>query len=479
MNSEALSLIAGRWESADEFREVTDPADGTVVGQVAWAGVAEAQRAADAAADAFESWSATTPRYRADVLRDAADLLAERSDELSETLAREAGKRLPEAQGELAFSGEYLRWFAEEARRGGGAIMDGEREGRRHLTLQRPAGVALSLTPWNFPVSIQARKLAPMLAAGCTVVARVSEQAPLAATGFVQALHDAGVPAGVLNLVHGPARAVTSALIAHPAVRVASFTGSTAVGRSVMAQASEGIVRPLLELGGNAPFLVFPDADLDAVLEGAVIARLRNSGQSCVGANRFLVHEEIAAEFTERLAQRFDALSLGHGLGVSRDGSEIPDMGPVISAARAAEITGFVEDAIDRGGRRVTEREDVPAEGSFVRPTLIADAPTDARIFGEEIFGPVAGVWSFRTDDEAIALANDTPMGLAAYAWTRDSARSWSLAERLDVGILGINDAVPSVAFAPMGGTKLSGIGREGSSVGMEEFQETRYVAWS
>ncbi|MFS0894944.1 NAD-dependent succinate-semialdehyde dehydrogenase [Microbacterium sp. 179-I 3D3 NHS] len=479
MHSEALSLIAGRREATDVFRDVIDPADGTTVGRVAWADAAAAGRAADAAAAAFESWSATTPRYRADLLREAADLLAERSADLAETLAREAGKRLPEAEGELAFSGEYLRWFAEEARRGGGSTMEGERSGRRHLTVHRPAGVALSLTPWNFPVSIQARKLAAMLAAGCTVVARVSEQAPLAATGLIEVLHDVGVPAGVLNLVHGPGREVTSALIAHPATRVVSFTGSTEVGRSVMAQASEGIVRPLLELGGNAPFLVFSDADLDAALDGAVIARLRNTGQSCVGANRFLVHEDVAEEFTERLARSFDALELGHGLGPDRDGAGIPDLGPVISGARAAEIGAFVTDALERGGRRVTERDDVPAEGSFVRPALIADAPTDARIFREEIFGPVAGVWSFRSDDEAVAMANDTPMGLAAYAWTRDAGRVWSLTDRIDAGILGVNDAVPSVAFAPMGGSKLSGIGREGSSVGMEEFQETRYIAWS
>jgi succinate-semialdehyde dehydrogenase/glutarate-semialdehyde dehydrogenase len=478
MTRHADALIDGVWESGDGSRDVVDPGDRSLVGTVAWSDASSARRAADAAARAFDAWSGTTPRERADVLRDAAALLVERADRMADTLAREAGKRLPEAQGEIGFSGEYLRWFAEEARRGRGTVLEGERSGRRHLTLRRPAGVALSLTPWNFPVSIQARKLAPMLAAGCTVVARVSEQAPLAATELVKVFVDAGVPAGVLNLVHGPARDVTAELLRHPAVRVVSFTGSTDVGRSIMSLASRGIVRPLLELGGNAPFLVFEDADLDAAVEGAVLARLRNTGQSCVGANRFLVQRGVAEEFTARLAARFDALSVGHGAGLGADGS-VPDVGPVITDARADAIREIVDDAVARGGRVVTRSTEVPDTGSFVRPTLLTGLGYDARAWTEEIFGPVAGVWSFDDDDEAIRLANDTDMGLAAYAWTRNADRSWRLAEGIDAGIIGINDAVPSVAFEPMGGTKQSGLGREGASVGMEEFQETHYVAWS
>ena len=476
MGLHAHSLIDGIWEAGEERRDVLDPGDRSVVGTVSWTDAASARRAADAAAAAFDDWSATTARSRADLLRDAAALLEERQEAIAATLAREAGKRLPEAQGEVAFSVEYLRWFAEEARRGHGAIMAGEREGRRHLTVRRPAGVALSLTPWNFPVSIQARKLAPMLAAGCTVVARVSEQAPLAATELVSVLVDAGVPAGVLNLVHGPARDLSAELLAHPAVRVVSFTGSTGVGRSIMSQASRGVVRPLLELGGNAPFIVFEDADLDAAIEGALIGRLRNTGQSCVGANRFLVQRGVADEFTERLAARFDALSIGHGLG--RNG-EFPDVGPVINDGRASEIRSIVEDAVGRGGSVVTSVTDVPRDGSFVRPALITGLNHDARAWREEVFGPVAGIWTFDDEAESIRLANDTELGLAAYAWTSDGGRAWRLAERLDAGIIGINDAVPSVAFAPMGGTKQSGLGREGAAVGLEEFQETHYVAWS
>ncbi|HKU11101.1 MAG TPA: NAD-dependent succinate-semialdehyde dehydrogenase [Sinomonas sp.] len=472
----AQNLIAGHWEPSGTTRRVLDPGLGTSVGEVSWSGGAEAARAADSAAKAFGDWGRTTPRRRADVLRDAADLLADRKKGIARTLAREAGKLLPEAEAEINFSVEYLRWFSEESRRVNGSVLAPEAPGRRHLAVRRPAGVALSLTPWNFPVSIQARKLAPMLAAGCTVVARVSEKAPLAATELFRALVDAGVPDGVVNLVHGPAREITAELLDHPAVRIMSFTGSTGVGSALMARGAARIVKPLLELGGNAPFIVFDDADLDAAVEGAVVAKLRNTGQSCVAANRFLVHESIAEEFGARLASRFDSLTVGHG--VPETGNELPGLGPVIDAERARSVRALVEDAVERGGKPLTSTRAVPGEGSYVAPVLVADLPADAPLLTTEVFGPAAGIVRFRTEEEALTLANSTEMGLAAYVWTSSPARAWTFGEELEAGIIGINDAVPSVAFAPMGGVKQSGLGREGASEGIEEFLDTRYVAW-
>lgn len=472
----ARHLINGTWHTSGTAKDVIDPGNGTTVGEVAWGTADDATKAAGAAAEAFNSWSGSTVRHRADLLRNAADLLAERRDELAHTLALEAGKRLPEAQGEVDFSVEYFRWFAEEARRATGTVSPPELRGRRHLSLRKPIGVALSLTPWNFPVSIQARKLAAMLAAGCTVVGRVSEKAPLAATGLFEVLHDAGFPAGVVNVVHGPSRDITAALMSHPAVRAVSFTGSTGVGRQIMASASERVLRPLLELGGNAPFIVFEDADLDAAVDGAVLGRLRNTGQSCVAANRFLVQEGIAEEFAQKLAARFDAMSIGHG--VPDGGAPVPELGPVIDAERVAAVQSLVDDALSRGARQVTQRTDVPAKGSFLAPTLLTDVPDDARLVTEEVFGPAAGVVTFSSEEDAIRKANATEMGLAAYVWTSSAKRGWDIPERLEAGIVGVNDPLPSVAFAPMGGAKQSGLGREGSSLGLEEFEEVQYVAW-
>ena len=471
--SDPTTLVGGTWGDPDERREVANPVDGSVVGSVGYGGAAEARAAADAAGAAFAEWADTPARGRADVLLRAGALLAERADAIAELLAREAGKRLPEAAGEVGLSAEYLRWFAEEARRPAGQLHPHEQPGRRHLSIRRPAGVVASLTPWNFPVSIQARKLAPALAAGCTVVARPSEKAPLAAVELVRCLQDAGLPDGVLNLVHGPAAEVTDALLAHPAVRVVSFTGSTGVGRRVMAAASERVVRPLLELGGDAPFIVFEDADLDAAVEGALVAKLRNSGQSCIGANRFLVHEHVHDVFVERLAERVDGMTVGDGLA-----DPLPDLGPLIDADRVASVTSMVDEAMAAGARRVTRDFDLPAEGSYAAPALLVDVPDDARLAREEIFGPAAGVFPFSDEDEALARANGTEMGLAAYLYTRDVDRVWRVGEHLETGIVGVNTGLPTVVFAPMGGIKQSGLGREGSSLGLEDFEEVRYLAF-
>jgi succinate-semialdehyde dehydrogenase/glutarate-semialdehyde dehydrogenase len=465
------TLIDGQWLDVPEHKEVFNPVDGSLVGQVGYAGSEHAVAAADAAAAALPGWAETPARRRADLLSAAADLIAAQADAIGTLLATEAGKRKPEAVAELVFSAEYFRWFAEETRRPRGSVLPHEADDRRHLTIRRPAGVVASLTPWNFPCSIQARKLAPALAAGCTVVARVSEQAPLAVTEMVRCLTDAGLPAGTINLVHGPAAEVTNAYLDHPAVRVVSFTGSTAVGRQVMARASSRVVRPLLELGGNAPFIVFDDADLDAAVAGAVLAKFRNTGQSCIGANRFYVQSAVHDEFVTRFAAAVDAMTIGSGLD-----SPVPDLAACIDQQRVHAVNKLVDDAIGAGAHKVTREFDLPA-GAFCAPALLVDVPEGNPLGVEEVFGPAAAIFRFDEEDEVLARANATEMGLAGYFYTRDQTRVWRVAESLDVGITGINNPLPSVAFAPMGGTKQSGLGREGGSLGMEEFEETRYLS--
>lgn len=467
------TLIDGVWSALEQRREVTSPGTGEVVGSVCWGAADDARRAADAAARAFGSWAELPARARADILLRAADLLTERRDEIARILAAEAGKRLPEAVGELTFSAEYIRWFAEEARRPQGSVYAQEDAGRRHLSTHSAAGVVVSLTSWNFPCSLQARKLAPALAAGCPVVVRVSERAPLAVTEMIRAFTDAGIPAGVLGLVHGPSREITDALLEHPSVRVVTFTGSTSVGRAIMAKAAERVVRPMLELGGDAGFIVFDDADVDQAVDAAVLAKTRNTGQSCVAANRFIVQSGIHDEFVTKLAARLDAMTIGDGLA-----EPTPDLGPMIDAKGVTAVNEIVADAVARGAREATSARDVPTGGNFVRPMLFTHVPDDALLAREEVFGPVAGVFAFDTEDEAIARANGTEMGLAAYVFTKDASRCWRVAERLQAGIVGINDPLPSVAFAPMGGVKQSGLGREGATIGLEEFTEPKYLAW-
>ena len=472
MTTIASHLVDGTWEDGDSTVDVTNPVDGSVVGRLAWGDAKTAQRAADAAARAFADWADLPPRRRADILLEASRLIAERADSIGDTLACEAGKRRPEAVGELVFSAEYFRWFAEQARRPQGEVMAHEAADRRHLSVRRPVGVVASLTPWNFPCSIQARKLAPALAAGCTVVARVSEKAPLAATEMVRALVDAGVPAGVVNLVHGPAREVTQTLLDHEAVRAVTFTGSTPVGREIMAGAARRVVRPLLELGGDAAFIVFEDADIDAAVEGAMLAKFRNTGQSCIAANRFVVHQDVYDDFVGALVARVDAMTIGDGLA-----DPLPDLGPAIDASRVDAVNALVSEAVSLGATRLTHERGVPSGGTFLAPTLLANVPDTAAIATQEVFGPAAAVFRFRDTAEALARANATEMGLAGYLWSRDISRCWRTAEHLEAGIVGVNNALPSVAFAPMGGVKQSGLGREGAALGLEEFEDVRYLA--
>jgi len=473
----ALHLVGGEHLDAGQLVDVTDPATGRAIGRACRVSGEEAvqlaRRAAETAAAAQRAWAETSPRSRAKILHDGASLLAERAEEIALTLALEAGKRLPEARGEVAGSAEYLTWFAEEIRRPRGEYFTSEDPARRQLSMHRPLGVVATLTPWNFPVSIQARKVAPALAAGNTVVARVSEKAPLAVTRWLSTLHEAGLPDGVLNIVHGAAGTITETWTSHEAVRGVSFTGSTAVGSRVLGQAANRIVRPMMELGGDAAFIVAEDADMDIALTQAELGKLRNTGQSCIGINRFLVHRSRAEEFSERLAARFDELTIGPGTA-----DPLPDLGPVIDTSRVQEVTALVDDAVERGARRLTAPRELPAQGTWLAPTLLADVPLDARIAREEVFGPAAAIFVVDTDEEAISLANSTEMGLASYVVTQDAGRAFRYAERLETGIVGINDALPTVAFTPMGGTKQSGLGREGGTEGLREFQETTYVAW-
>lgn len=465
-------LVNGTWTDGDSGYDVTDPATGELVGQVGWGGPADAVRAADAAAAAFDGWAATPARRRGDLLRDAADLLDSRRDELAVLLAREAGKRLPEAAGELAFSAEYFRWFAEQARRPTGMDLPAEAPGRAHRVLRHPAGVVASLTPWNFPCSIQARKLAPALAAGCTVVARVSEKAPLAVTEMLRCLTDAGLPAGVVNLVHGPAPEQVAALLDHEAVRVVSFTGSTHVGTQIMAAAARRVVRPVLELGGDAAFVVLDDADVPAAVEGALLAKFRNTGQSCIAANRFLVHRSVHDEFVSRFVSAVDAMTVGNGLS-----DPLPDLGPVIDDDRARALSSLVDEAVDAGATVLTAPRDLPPTGSWTAPALLGDVPTGTRLSCEEVFGPVAAITAFDDDEQALRLADVGDMGLAGYVWSRDTGRGERFAARMPAGIVGVNDPLPSVVFAPMGGVRRSGLGREGGHEGLDEFTEAQYLA--
>lgn len=473
----ASDLIDGIITDPGRAREVIEPASGRVCGQLGYGTPADASRRANAAADAasraLPSWAATAPRARADILLRAAELVGERTSELAHILAVEAGKRVPEATGEIGFSREYLRWFAEQIRNPCGDVFTAEHPSRFQLSLRRPLGVVACLTPWNFPVSILARKVAPALAAGCTVLVRVSEKAPLAATRWLEALIDAGLPHGVVNLVHGDPVAISRTWLDHPSVRGVSFTGSTRVGAEIMGAASRRIVRPMLELGGNAPFIVLDDADLETALEQAELGKLRNTGQSCIGINRFLVQHSIADEFSSRLAARFDQLTIGPGTA-----DPVPDVGPVIDVERVTAVTSIVDEAIAAGGRRLTAERELPSEGYWVAPTLIADAPLSTPLATEEVFGPAAGIFTFETDAEAVQLANSTEMGLAAYVNTQNAKRALQFAGQLDAGIIGINDSLPSVAFAPLGGTRQSGLGREGAVDGLREFQETAYIAW-
>ncbi|MGQ0632947.1 MAG: NAD-dependent succinate-semialdehyde dehydrogenase [Sporichthyaceae bacterium] len=467
-------LINGEWREASGGRTfaVEDPATGAELLQAADANAGDALAALGAAAGAQSNWAATAPRERAEILRTAFEAVIERRDDLALLMTLEHGKPLAESAAEITYAAEFLRWFSEEAARisGGYALSPDGRN--RLLTLKQPVGPTLAITPWNFPLAMGTRKIAPAIAAGCTMVIKPAHQTPLSTLMMAQILLDAGLPAGVLNVVTATdAGAVTNPLLADARLRKLTFTGSTPVGRALLARAADQILRVSMELGGNAPFLVFADADLDAAVEGAMVAKMRNMGQACTAANRFLVDNRVAGEFATKLTERMAAGVLGRG---TDDGVTV---GPLIDDRALEKVEDLVADATGKGARIQLGGKAPSGPGHFFPPTVLTDIPDGARVLSEEIFGPVAVIREFAYDAEAIAEANATEFGLVAYAYTGDLARALRVAEGLQVGMVGLNTGLVSNPAAPFGGVKQSGLGREGGREGIEEYLETKYLA--
>jgi succinate-semialdehyde dehydrogenase/glutarate-semialdehyde dehydrogenase len=467
-------FIGGEWqpgENGDTF-PVEDPSTGTVLAHVADATPADGLRALDAAAKAQPGWAAVPPRERSDILRRAYDLLVERAEDLALLMTLEMGKPLAEARGEVAYAAEFFRWFSEEAVRiDGGYAVAPNGQGRLLLTRQ-PVGPCVLITPWNFPLAMGSRKIGPAVAAGCTMVVKPAEQTPLSMLALAEIMQEAGLPDGVLNLVTtSDAPAVMEPVIRDGRARKLSFTGSTPVGRTLLEQCAANVMRTSLELGGNAPFVVFEDADLDAAVEGAMLAKMRNIGEACTAANRFYVHSSVADEFARRLAERMGSLPIGRGT------EDDVVVGPLIDEDARAKVSALVADAVRRGAEVVVGGEPIDGAGYFYRPTVLSGVPHDARMRHEEIFGPVAPITAFETEEEAITAANDTDFGLVAYVFTRDLDRALRVSERIEAGMVGLNQGIVSNPAAPFGGVKQSGLGREGGRVGIEEFLEIKYVA--
>ncbi|GAA1717731.1 NAD-dependent succinate-semialdehyde dehydrogenase [Isoptericola hypogeus] len=466
-------LIDGAWRDASDGGTfaVENPATEEVLAHVASGTADDARAAMDAAATAQESWGATPARERAEILRRAFGLVQERREELALLMTLEMGKPLAEARGEVTYGGEFLRWFAEEAVRDTGRYAHTPEGTLRMLVQQRPVGPCLLITPWNFPLAMATRKVAPAVAAGCTMVLKPARLTPLTSLHFAQLMLDAGLPAGVLNVLpSASASSVSGPIMADPRLRKVSFTGSTPVGQGLLRDATQNVLRTSMELGGNAPLVVFEDADLDVAVDGAMAAKLRNGGEACTAANRFYVHESVADEFVARLAERMRGVVVGNGLD---DGVTL---GPLVEPKAVDSVEALVADAVERGAEVVVGGSRVDGPGHFFQPTLLRDVPADARCMREEIFGPVAPVATFRTEDEAAELANSTEYGLASYVFTADVRRGLAFAERLEFGLLGLNVGVISNAAAPFGGMKQSGTGREGGFEGIAEYQETQYV---
>jgi succinate-semialdehyde dehydrogenase/glutarate-semialdehyde dehydrogenase len=467
-------LIGGEWREADGGRrfDVLDPADGSVLTDVADASVADAIEALDAAVAAQASWARTAPRERGEILRTAFGLIADRADDFAELMSLEMGKTVAEARGEVAYGNEFFRWYSEEAVRIHGRWMQAPAGGSRLLTIKKPVGPCLFITPWNFPLAMGTRKIGPAIAAGCTMVVKPAELTPLTMLALAAVLEEAGLPAGVLNVVPTTRAAEASlALQGDDRLRKVSFTGSTAVGKVLVRQSAEQLQRVSMELGGNAPFVVFADADLDAAVDGAMVAKMRNMGEACTAANRFLVHSSVAAEFAQKLGARMGALTVGRG----QDSGV--DVGPLIDEKAVESVGQLVTDAIHDGATVVTGGSAPDGPGFFFTPTVLLDVPADSAINTHEIFGPVAPITTFETEEEAIERANDTEYGLASYVFTRDLSRTIRLAESLDFGMVGVNTGLISNPAAPFGGVKASGFGREGGFEGIEEYLETTYVA--
>jgi succinate-semialdehyde dehydrogenase/glutarate-semialdehyde dehydrogenase len=466
-------FIGGQWREAEGGKrlDVEDPSTGETIASVADASVADGTAALDAAVAAQSGWAATPPRDRGEILRAAFEKVTERAEDLALLMTLEMGKPLAESRAEVAYGAEFFRWFSEEAVRIAGRWSTAPNGATRLMTMKQPVGPCLMITPWNFPLAMGTRKIGPAVAAGCTMVVKPASQTPLTMYALTQILVEAGLPDGVLNVITTSSTAdVMEPVIRDPRLRKLTFTGSTPVGRTLVEQSAQGLLRVSMELGGNAPFLVFDDADLDRAVDGAMLAKMRNIGEACTAANRFIVHESVAAEFSTRLADRMGALTVGRGTDAG------VDVGPLIDGKQRDKVAELVADAVDQGGKVLTGGNRGDGAGYFFEPTVLADVPTSARMFREEIFGPVAPVTTFGSDDEGLALANDTEYGLVAYAFTRDLARAVRVSEGLETGMVGINQGVVSNPAAPFGGVKASGFGREGGAEGIEEYLETKYV---
>jgi succinate-semialdehyde dehydrogenase/glutarate-semialdehyde dehydrogenase len=467
-------FIGGTWVDAADgaTMPVDNPATGEVVCHVADAGAKDAQLAVDAAVRVQEEWAATAPRKRSEILRRAYDIIIERTDELAHLMTTEMGKPLAEARGEVAYAAEFFRWFSEEAVRiegGFGTLPDGR---NRMLLMRRPVGPCLLITPWNFPLAMGTRKIGPAIAAGCTMVLKPAPQTPLSSLVLAEILREAGLPDGVLNVVTtSKPGEVVEPLLRGGRIRKLSFTGSTGVGKLLLEQSAEQVVRTSMELGGNAPFIVFDDADLDKAVDGAMVAKMRNMGEACTAANRFFVHRDVAEEFAVRLSARMSALNVGPGTepGV--------DVGPLIDRNGRRKVERLVEDAVQRGARVLAGGRTPDGPGSFYPPTVLSRVSPDSDLMGTEIFGPVAAILTFDDEDEVVRQANDTEWGLVGYVFTESLDRALRVSERLEAGMVGLNTGLVSNPAAPFGGVKQSGLGREGGRVGIDEFLDYKYVA--
>jgi succinate-semialdehyde dehydrogenase/glutarate-semialdehyde dehydrogenase len=467
------AFIDGRWTDGENGQSfaVTNPASGETIVRVPDLGLAETRAAIAAAAQALPPWRALTAKQRSAALKAWHALILAHAEDLAILLTCEQGKPLAESRGEVAYGASFVEWFAEEAKRAYGDIIPETVAGRRLLVLRQPVGVAAAITPWNFPIAMIARKVAPALAAGCTTVVKPAEQTPLSALALAVLAQRAGLPAGVLNVLTTSRPAEAGAELCRNAlVRKVSFTGSTEVGRLIMAESAATVKKVSLELGGNAPFIVFDDADVDAAVAGAMACKFRNAGQTCVSANRFLVQDGIYAAFTEKLAAAAAALAVGDGLAPG------VEQGPLIDQAAVAKVEDHIADALAKGAKLVCGGRRHALGGTFFEPTLLSDAHPQMRLAREETFGPVAPLFRFSTDEQAVALANDTEYGLACYFYARDLGRVWRVAEALDFGMVGINEGILSTEVAPFGGVKQSGIGREGSRYGLDEYMEMKYL---
>jgi succinate-semialdehyde dehydrogenase / glutarate-semialdehyde dehydrogenase len=469
-------FINGQWRPASDGArfDVMNPADETVIASVASATIDDARAALDAAQDAFAAWAARTPRDRSNILRKAFDLMTARLPQFARLITLENGKGRTDAMGEATYAAEFFRWFSEEAVRNEGYIAHAPASGARIVVQHKPAGIAVLITPWNYPAAMGTRKIAPAIAAGCPVIIKPASETPLTMLALMPLLEEAGVPPGIVQVL--PSRN-TGPLVDHllhdPRVRVVSFTGSTQVGRKLLHAAADQVLKPAMELGGNAPLIVFEDADLDIAVQGAMLAKMRNIGEACTAANRFYVHESVAEAFSEKLSAEMAKLKMGNGLDPD------VDVGPLVNVETRDKVAFFVDDALSKGARLLLGGQRPNGPGFFYPPTVITDVPAHAACVKDEIFGPVAAIQTFIDQEDVIARANDTEYGLVAYVFTADMKRGMQVCEQLDYGMVGLNRGLVSDPAAPFGGTKQSGLGREGGREGMREFQETQYISAS